>query len=187
MGVARHLVVAALVGVMLTWLWKSSVNERASVEAGRMVFPATRAIRIVIVFLVVAFASLFIWSWFAARKPDEFWVPYLFLALLALIVCAYPRVLSIEVDGIVSRSWLGSEKKIRWEDVASLLYNTKNNVFTVCAYDGRKITHAGFNADPAMFQEEIRKRTRLPLRVTHPGTWKAQTFEVPYEESEAEE
>jgi hypothetical protein len=54
--------------------------------------------------------------------------------------------LSIEVDGIGSRSWLGREKKIRWEDVASLRYNTGNRLFTICAKNGCKITHAGFNA-----------------------------------------
>ena len=29
--------------------------------------------------------------------------------------------------------------------------------------------------------------TRLPMKVTRPGTWKAETIEVPYEEVEAEE
>jgi len=63
---------------------------------------------------------------------------------------------------------LGREKKIRWEDVTSLRYNTGNKQFTVCANDGRKITHAGFNAEPGLFQNEIQKRTRLPLKLTRP-------------------
>ena len=91
------------------------------------------------------------------------------------------------MDGIGSRSWLGREKKIRWEDVTSLRYNTGNRQFTVCANDGRKITHAGFNAEPGLFQNEIQKRTRLPMKLTRPGTWKAETIEVPYEEVETEE
>ena len=114
-------------------------------------------------------------------------MPYLFLGFLALTLCIYPPVLSIEVDGVGSRSWLGGEKKIRWEDIASLRYNTGNKLFTVCANDGRKITHAGFNAEPGLFQHEIQQRTRLGIKVTQPGTWKAETFEVPYEEVEAEE
>ena len=135
----------------------------------------------------VRLTCLFLWSWFAVRKPDEWWVPYLFLGFVALSLCIYPPVLSIEVDGIGSRSWLGREKKIRWEDVTSLRYNTGNKQFTVCANDGRKITHAGFNAEPGLFQNEIQKRTRLPLKLTRPGTWKAETIEVPYEEVETEE
>lgn len=187
MGTLRHLLTVVVIGVVFRWLWKSSLNERASVEAGHTLFPSTRAIRILVVFLGVAFTSFFLWSWFAVRKPDEWWVPYLFLTFLALTLFIYPPVLSIEVDGIASRSWLGREKKIRWEDIASLRYNTGNKQFTVCASDGRKINHLGFNAEAALFQHEIQKRTRLPMKVTKPGTWKAETFDVQYEEFETEE
>jgi hypothetical protein len=158
MGALRHLLIVVVIGVAFRWLWTSSLNERASVEGGRTVFPPTRAIRVLAVFFGVAFISLFLWSWFAVRKPDEWWVPYLFLGFLALSLCIYPPVLSIEVDGIGSRSWLGHEKKIRWEDIASLRYNTA-----------------------------IQKRTRLAIKVARPRTWKAETFEVPYEEVETEQ
>jgi len=169
MGALRHLLIVVVIGVVFRWLWKSSLNEHASVEAVRTVFPPTRGVRSLAVLFGVAFTCLFLWSWFAVRKPDEWWVPYLFLGFVALSLCIYPPVLSIEVDGIGSRSWLGREKKIRWEDVTSLRYNTGNKQFTVCANDGRKITHAGFNAEPGLFQNEIQKRTRLPLKLTRPG------------------
>jgi len=187
MGALRHVLLVVVIGVVFRWLWKSSLNERASVEAGRTIFPPTRAIRSLAVVLGVAFTSLFLWSWFAVRKPDEWWVPYLFLGFLALSLCICPPVLSIEVDGIGSRSWLGREKKIRWEDVASLRYNTGNRQFTVCASDGRKITHSGFNVEPGQFQYEIQKRTRLAMKITQPGTWKAETFEVQHEEVKTEQ
>jgi hypothetical protein len=186
-GALRHLLILAVLGLVFRWLWKSSLNEHASVEEGRMLFPPTRAIRILVIFLGIAFTSFFIWSWFAVRKPDEWWVPYLFLGFLALDLCIYPPVLSIGVDGIASRSWLGREKKIRWEDVSTLRYNTGNRQFTVCANDGCKINHAGFNTAPGQFQHEIRERTRLPLQVTRPGTWKSEIIEVPYEEVETNE
>ncbi len=98
-----------------------------------------------------------------------------------------PPVLSIEVDGIGSRSWFGRERKSRWEDVASLHFNTGSRQFTVRAGDGRQISHAGFNADPGLFQDAVHSRTRLPMEITRPGTWKSETFEVPYEDFEAEE
>ena len=79
MGPLRHVLIIAVVGVVSRWLWRSSLNERASVEAGCTVFPPTRAIRSLAVFLGVAFTFLFLWSWFAVRKPDEWWVTYLFL------------------------------------------------------------------------------------------------------------
>ncbi len=188
MGILRHLFIVVVIGIVFRWLWKSSLNEHASIESGRTVFPPTRAIRILAVSLGLAFTTLFVWSWYSVRKPDEWWVPYLFLGFVALSLFIYPAVLSIEVDGIGSRSWLGHEKKIRWEDVASLQYNTGNRQFVVRANDGRKITHAGFNVEPGLFQNEIQTRTRLPMKITRPGTWKSETIEVPYEEEvESEE
>lgn len=187
MGSLRHLLIIAVIGFVFRWLWKSSVKEQASFEAGRAVFPPTRAVRILFAVFGIAFTSLFLWSWFAARKPDEWWVPYLFLGFLALSLSAYPPVLSIEVDGIASRSWLWGEKKIRWEDISSLRYNTGNRQFVVSASDGRKITHGGFNVEPGQFQYEIQQRTRLPLKLTRPGTWKSETIEIPYDQAETEE
>jgi hypothetical protein len=170
MGVFQHLLTVVVLAVVLRWLWKSSNVEQAKLEAGRQLFPPTRAMRILSLVGGVVFTILFVWSRLTLRQPDEFWVPYLFLGFIALFLLVYPPVLSIEVDGIGSRSWFGREKKIRWEDVASLHLNTGNQQFTVRASDGRKIAHAGFNADAHLFQAEVRKRTRLPLKVTEPGT-----------------
>lgn len=89
---------------------------------------------------------------------------------LVLSLFGYPPVLSIEVDGVGLCSWLGHEKKIRWEDVSSLRYNTGKQQFAVCANDGRKITHTGFNAEPGLFQNEIQKHIRLPMKITRSGT-----------------
>jgi Bacterial PH domain len=182
MGALRHLITAVVLALVFSWLWRSSLIEQARLEGGRKVFPPTRAIRILTALCGVVFTTLFVWSWVSIRKPAEWWVPYLFLAFVALVPFMYPPVLSIEVDGIASRTWFGREKKIRWDDIASLHYNTGNKQFAVRANDGRKITHAGFNADAALFQHEIHERTRLPIKVARPGTWKTETIEVPYEE-----
>jgi hypothetical protein len=187
MGALGHILTVAVLAVVLRWLWRSSVLEQAKFEAGSHIFPPTRTIRGLIIFGGVVFTALFVWSRFALHQTADWWVSYLFLGFVALFLFAYPPVLSIEVDGIGSRSWFGREKKIRWEDVASLHFNTGNRQFIVRANDGRKITHAGFNADPGLFQSEIQKRTRLPLKITQPGTWKSETFEVPYEEEEPRE
>jgi hypothetical protein len=186
-GALRHLLTILVLAVVLRWLWKSSTFEEVKFESGRQLFPPTRVMRIMAIFGGVVFTALFVWSQLALRQSADWWVPYLFLAFLALILFAYPPVLSVEVDGIGSRSWFRGEKKIRWEDVASLHFNTGNRQFIVRANDGRQITHAGFNADPGLFHTEIHKRTRLPLKVTQPGAWKSQTFDVPYEEFSEEE
>jgi len=187
MGPLPHLLTAAVLAVVLRWLWNSSTIEQSKFEAGRQLFPPTRSMRALTLSGGVVFTALFVWSQLTLRQPAEWWVPDLFLGFLALVLFAYPPVLSIEVDGISSRSWFGREKKIRWEDVASLHFNSGNRQFTVRANDGRQISHAGFNADPGLFQAEVLGRTRLPLKITQPGTWKSETFDVPYEEFEAAE
>ena len=187
MDAFRHILTAAVLAIIFRWLWKSSTIEQSKLEAGRQLFPPTRAMRILTLIGGVVFTTLFVWSRLALRQPAEWWVSYLFLGFVALFLFVYPPVLSLEVDGIGSRSWFGREKKIRWEDVASLRFNTGNRQFIVRARDGRQITHAGFNADPGLFQAEVHKRTRLPMKITRPGTWKSETFEVPYQEFGAEE
>ena len=177
---------AVVLAIVFRWLWISSALERATVESGRKIFSPTRATRLLASSVGIVFAILLIWSSYSVRRPDEWWVPYLFLVFLALVPFMYPPVLTIEVDGIGSRTWFGSEKKIRWEDIASLHYNTGNNQVSVRDNTSRKITHGGFNVDGEMFLNEIRERTRLPLTIARPGTWKTDTIEVPYEEIEAD-
>ncbi len=181
-----HILTAAVLAIIFRWLWKSSAIEKATIESGRKIFPPTRAIRLLASSLGIVFAVLLLWSSYSVHKPAERWVPYLFLVFLALVPLMVPPVLYIEVMGIGSRTWFGSEKKIRWEDIASLHYNTGNKQFSVRDNNGRKITHAGFNADGDMFRDEIHKRTRLPIKIARPGTWKTETFEIPYEEIEAD-
>jgi len=186
MDVFRHILTAALLAVIFRGLWKSSRTGQAKEEAGRKIYGPIRGLQILVVVCGTVFTGLVIASSVAARKPHEWWVPFVFLGMLAIVPFMYPPVLTIEVDGVASRAWYGNEKKIRWEDVASLHYNMGNKQFTVRSNDGRKITHAGFNADSGGFRNEIQRRTRLPLKIAQPGTWKTETVEVPYEESQNE-
>jgi hypothetical protein len=187
MTALSHLLTLAVLAIVLRWLWNSSSTGQAKFEAGSQLFPPTRAIRLLSLTGGVVFTALFVWSRLSLRQTPDWWVSWLFLAFVALFLFAYSPLLSIEVDGIASRSWFGHEKKIRWQDIASLHFNTGNRQFTVRASDGRKISHSGFNSDPATFQTVIRERTRLPLKITQPGTWKSETYEVPYEEFQAED
>ena len=183
MDVFRHILTAALLAIVFRWIWKSSRTGQAKEEAGRKIYGPTRAIQILAVVCGLVFTALVIASSVAARKADEWWVPFVFLGLLAIVPFMYPPLLTIDVDGVTSRTWFGNEKKIRWEDVTSLHYNAGNRQFTLRSDDGRKVTHAGFNADAEGFRIEIQHRTRLPLKVAQPGTWKTETIEVPFEES----
>lgn len=180
----REVLIGVVLALVFAWLWRSATNEKAKIDPDRKIFPPTGAIRIFFFIGGAVFAAFTIFSFFALREPEQWWIPYLFLGFLLLVVFAYPPVLSIEIDGIASRYWFGREKKMRWESITSLHYNTGNKQFTVRA-DRGTITHSGFNADPQTFQSEVWKRTRLPMKVSQPGTWKTETIEIPYTEQES--
>ncbi len=43
-------------------------------------------------------------------------------------------VLTVETDGVGSRSWFGNEKKLRWEEISTLHYNAGSKVLhTACS------------------------------------------------------
>ena len=184
MRLLQHLLTTAVLALVLRWLWKAASSEKAKVESGRQVFPATKAIRFLLILFAILFAALAVVSLLFLHKPGNWWVPYLFLGFSLLVLLSYPPVLTIEVDGVGSQTWFGEGKKVRWEDISSLHYNLGNRHFTVRTLDGRKITHAGFNADANLFREEIQRRTRLPVKVAQPGLWKTEAVEVPYDQVE---
>ena len=148
-------------------------------ESGRAIFPPVREIRILFAFIAIAIAALLIWC-SLTLQPSEWWLPYVCLVLLVGVPLMIPPVLTIDVDGIMSRTWFGHEKKIRWEDIAGLDYNFGNKYFTVRDRNGLKIVHSVFHAEGPLFKNRVRERTRLPLKVTRPGVLKTKTIELPY-------
>jgi hypothetical protein len=118
------------VGILFRWLWTRSSITKATIESGRTIFPPVREIRILFAFIAIAIATLLIWC-SLTLQPSEWWLPYVCLVLLVGVPLMIPPVLTIDVDCIVSRTWFGYEKQIRWEDIASLDYNVGNKYFTV--------------------------------------------------------
>src|SRR5262249_50193054 len=80
----KHLLTAALLVLVLRWLWKSSNIETAREESGRKIFPPTRAIRILMPLIGILFTAMVVFSSIALREPRNWWVPYLFLAFALL-------------------------------------------------------------------------------------------------------
>jgi hypothetical protein len=59
-----------------------------------------------------------------------------------------------------------------WSDVASLEFNTGKRNTLVIGKNGAKVCHSGFHLDQGRFEEEVKRRTGLPMKVIQPGTWK---------------
>jgi hypothetical protein len=173
----------AVHALILLWLWRRSPAASATIESGRMIFRPIAQSRFLVFLFLATFSAAVVGSSLLLRRPSQWWVPYMFIGFLLLVPFLYPPVLTIEVDGVGSRTWYGHEKKIRWEDVASLSYHLGKKHFTVRTADGRKITHSPFIAEQGSFISEVRKHTRLPMRIIRP--WSTKITDLPYDEVES--
>jgi len=66
----------------------------------------------------------------------------------------------------------GRRAALAWSDVASLEFNTGNRNTMVIGKNGAKICHSGLHLDQGRFEEEVKRRTGLPMKVIRPVTWK---------------
>src|SRR5215471_14589663 len=129
------ILVLAVHALILLWLRRRSPAANATFESGRMIFRPIAESRFLVVLFLATFSAAVIGSSLLLRRPSQWWVPYMFIGFLFMVPFLYPPVLTIEVDGVTSRTWYGREKKIRREDVASLNYHLGKKHFTVRAAD----------------------------------------------------
>jgi hypothetical protein len=165
--------------LVFLWLRKWRPTAKTESQSWRATFRPSPEIRIFFIVLTASVAALLIWC-FISLGPSEWWLPYACLEILLLIPFLYPRVLTITVEGIESRTLLGSVKKLRWENVAALEYNAANRHFAVLDKDGLKMVHTLVHVDGNLFQILVRERTRLPTKVTLRGFWKRRTVSLRY-------
>lgn len=78
----------------------------------------------------------------------------------------------LNYEGISGTSTWGRRAALAWNDVASLEFNTGNRNTMVIGKNGAKVCHSGFHLDQPRFEEEVKRRTGLPVKVIQPGTWK---------------
>jgi Bacterial PH domain len=186
-AIFREALIAITLTLTLRWLWRTSASSKAQVESASYVFPPTRAVRFLLILFGALFATFVIISLHFIDTRGGLIAACFFLGFLLLVILSFPPVLRIEVDGVSSRSWYGREKKLRWEDIASLHYNLGNKYFTVRTAGGGKITHSGFNADARFFRNEVQRRTHLPIQVRQPGLGTVETIEVGVDETDSPE
>lgn len=178
----RHVLplpVLVIHGLFFRWLWKRSSITKATIESGRAIFPPVREIRVLAALVAIIIVALLVWC-SLTLQPREWWLPYALLVLLAGVPFINPPVLTIDVDGILSRTWFGHEKTIRWEDITDLHFNVGKKYFTVQDRHGQKIVHTGVHAEAKLFRNNVRERTLLSLKVTRRGVVRNETVELPY-------
>jgi hypothetical protein len=163
------LLICIAVPAILRWVYTRSVAGKAVLEHDSILFPESTAVPIVrwsglVLFSVAAFASLiYAKSLLGALIFEGF-------ALLS----AFARGDSIIInrEGISGASNWGRRAALAWSDVASLEFNAGSRTTMVIGKNGSKVCHSGFHLDQPRFEEEVKRRTGLPVKVIQPGNWK---------------
>jgi hypothetical protein len=76
-------------------------------------------------------------------------------------------------EGISGPSIWTRRTFILWSQVKEIEFNKGSRVTKVVGINGSKVYHSGFHADPERFRQELKQRTKLPLKVVEPGSLKA--------------
>ena len=161
------------------WLRTRPIVRKANPDAGRTVFQPMQEIRAFFLLTALLILCFFAYCW-SSCEPRERWLEYVSFGLVLGLAFLYPRTLVIDMQGVVSRHWLGREKIIRWEDVAELHYAMDKRSLEIRDRENRTIVHRIFHPEPVTFRDFARDRTRLPLKITHRRSLKSRTIELPY-------
>jgi hypothetical protein len=163
------LLISTAVPAVLRWVYTRSAAGRAVLEHDSIVFPESIVVPIIRWGGLLLFSALAFASWTYGRSLLGTLISAGF-AVLAIFARGHSIVMN--GDGISGASTWGRRASLAWSDVASLEFNTGNSNTMVIGKDGAKVCHSGFHLDQRRFEEEVKRRTGLPVKVIRPGVWK---------------
>jgi hypothetical protein len=157
------------VPAILRWVYTRSAQGKAVLEDDSIVFPESIVVPIVRWSGLFFFSALAFVSWTYGRSLLG---TLLSAGFAVLAFFARGDSIVINRDGISGASTWGRRTALEWSDVVSLEFNTGNHNTLVIGKNGAKVCHSGFHLDKARFEEEVKRRTGLPIKVIQPGIWK---------------
>jgi len=163
------LLICTTVPAVLRWIYTRAGAGKAVLEKDSIIFPESIAMPIarwsaLLLFSALAFVSwIYVRSWLATSISAAF---------VILAILSRGDSIVIRSDGISGASAWGRRAKLRWTEVTSVEFNTLNFNTTVIGKNGAKICHSGFHVDTGSFNNEVKRRTGLPIKVIRPGIWK---------------
>jgi hypothetical protein len=86
--------------------------------------------------------------------------PVVILVVAATEMFSFSGTIVVSHDAIEQHFWLGSEKRIRWGEVAEIKEHGMTGLLTITASDGTKIDFSGRLPDRTRFLAEIEKHCR---------------------------
>lgn len=163
------LLICIAVPAILRRVYTRSAAGKAVSELDSVVFPESVAVPVIRWSGLVLFSSAAFASWTYGRSLLAASIFGFFGLLFAF---ARGGSIVLNRDGISGASTWGRKSALVWSDVVSLEFNAGTSTTIVIGRNGAKICHSGFHLDQVRFEEEVKKRTGLPMKVIQPGTWK---------------
>jgi hypothetical protein len=164
------LLICIAVPAILRWVYARAAAGNALVERDSIVFPESKAVPIIRWSGLALFSAGACAAWTYGRDLP---VTLIFAALaLATFFFARGDSIVLNPNGISGASTWGQRSAMSWCDVTSLEFRTGARTTMVIAKNGAKICHSGFHIGQSRFEEEVKHRTGLPMKVIEPGTWK---------------
>jgi hypothetical protein len=166
--------ICAAVPAILRWLYTKAAAGKATLTDDSITFPESRVVPVIRWCSLILFSAAAGASWVYGRSLIATSI-FGGFALFALFF-AHGDPIVINNSGISGASMWGRRASLAWTDVASIQCNTGQHTITVIGKSGSKVCHSGFHLDPSRFEQEVKRRTGLPMKVIQPGTWKAKVF-----------
>jgi len=109
--------------------------------------------------VIPIYGVLFLWPmWKASQHPPKF-LPFLIIALAALILSQMPGTIVLTPTGLVQRFWLRSSKSITYPEVMSIQTMGAGRMVRVLGDNRVSITHTWNHSASAEFVAELERRT----------------------------
>jgi hypothetical protein len=174
MRVVSTILICIAVPAVLRWIYSRSSTGRALPAENRLVFPESKIVPIIRWTSTVLFSGAAIASWLYTRSI----LATLLFGGFAISAALFARGDRIIIDdvGISGASTWGRKASLAWSDVASLQFNVGQRTIMVIGKEGSRICHSGFHLDPPRFEEEVKRRTGLQMKVVQPGLWKPKIY-----------
>jgi hypothetical protein len=154
--------ICVAVPALVRWVYTRSAAKEAILEKDSVVFPESRAVPIIRWVGFVLFSAAATASGIYGRSP----LPASFFAAFAILTFFFARgdPIIIDSEAISGASTWGRRAKLAWGDVVALEANRRQSTVMVIGKNGAKICHSGFHFDRIRFEEEVKRRTGLPMK-----------------------
>jgi len=145
--------------VVVNFVLREAVFERAKVRAGRIKFPPIFSFRLAL-WMVAPLALYATARLFAEVRSQIDWIYPILTGLFSIAVIVYqPSTITIDNNGLSSANFLGLRKKnISWANASSVTDFKVTKNIVVCSTQSECIEHTRFHVDPHRFLMEITNR-----------------------------